>query len=191
MNQWLEQHRLALLGGIGVLIAAGVALLALRWRQPAEIVIEPPPPTRTPAPIEVYVSGAVVKPDVYALPAGSITKDAIQVAGGATGDADLNQVNLAQRLSDGQQIHVPRIGEAPPGVPGQASGAPALSGPVNINTATQAQLEALPHIGPALASRIIAYRTEHGPFARIEDIQQVPGIGPSIFGEIKDLITVQ
>ncbi len=190
MNQWLEQHRMSILIGLGVLLVAAIAVFALRFRQPAEIVIQPPPPTPTPAPLRVYVSGAVTHPDVYNVAPGGIVRDAINAAGGATADADLNRVNLAQPLSDGQQVYVPRVGEAPVSGPAQGNSAAVPTGPININTATQAELESLPHIGPALAARIIQYRQEHGPFARIEDIQNVPGIGPAIFAEIKDLITV-
>jgi len=190
MNEWLEQHRMTVLVGLGVMLVAAVGLFAIRWRQPAEITLQPPPATLTPAPIRVYVSGAVNHPDVYSLPAGTINRDAISAAGGALPEADLNRVNLAQPLSDGQQIYVPRVGEVIAVEPSAGAAAPVLTGPVNINTATQAQLEALPHIGPAIAGRIIQYREEHGPFARIEDIQNVPGIGPATFDDIKDLITV-
>lgn len=189
MNQWLEQHRVAVLAVLGVILVAAVGLLAIQWRQPAEITLQPPPPTGTPSPIRVYVSGAVSHPDVYSLPAGTINRDAINAAGGALPDADLNRVNLAGPLSDGQQIYVPRVGEAV-AAPPSIGGSPALIGPININTATEAQLEALPHIGPAIAARIIQYRDEHGPFERIEDIQNVPGIGPATFDDIKALITV-
>jgi len=191
MNQWLEQHRGAVLVTLGALLVAAIGLLAIRWRQPAEITLQPPPPTSTPAPIRVYVSGAINLPDVYSLPAGSIARDAITAAGGPLPDADLNRVNLAQSLSDGQQIYVPRVGEAAVIEPGAGAAASVPAGPININTATQAQLESLPHIGPAIAARIIQYRDEHGPFARIEDIQNVPGIGPATFADIQALITIQ
>jgi competence protein ComEA len=190
VNQWLEQHRTAILVSVAILIAASVALFAFRWRQPTEITIHPPPPSATPGPIRVYISGAVNHPDVYSLPAGTIIKDAITLAGGAVGDADLNRVNLAQPLTDGQQIYVPRLGEAPLIELQEGTAAPVLTGPINLNTATQAELESLPGIGPALAERIIRYREQNGPFARIEDIQNVSGIGPSIFEQIKDLIVV-
>lgn len=193
MNQWLEDHKIPVFVVVGLLIAAAATFFALRWRAPAPVVIEPPPATVTPGPIQVYVSGAVAKPDVYSLPNGSIVKDALEAAGGATSDADLNHVNLAQALKDGQQVYVPKIGEVPTPAPTSAKGTPGtvVTGPININTATQDELDSLPHIGPAIAARIIDYRTKHGPFARIEDIKNVQGIGPSIFDAIKDLITVQ
>jgi competence protein ComEA len=193
MNQWLEDHKIPVFIAVGLLIAAAAAFFALRWRAPAPVVIEPPPATATSGPIQVYVSGAVAKPDVYSLPYGSIVKDALEAAGGATGDADLNHVNLAQSLKNNQQVYVPKIGEVPTPAPTNAKGTPGtvVTGPININTATQAELETLPHIGPAIAARIIDYRTKHGSFARIEDIKNVQGIGPSTFDQIKDLITVQ
>lgn len=192
MNQWLESHKTIVFGGIGVLIAAALGFNALRWREPPPITIEAPPPTATAGPIQVYVSGAVAKPDVYLVPSGSIVRDAIDAAGGAAPDADLNRINLAQKLSDGQQIYVPRVGEIPTAAPSNGdtgSGQPALTGPININTATAAELEALPRIGPSLAERIVKYREEHGPFPNIEAIMNVAGIGPAIFDDIKDLIT--
>jgi len=144
--------------------------------------------------LRVYVSGAVYRADVYLLPSGSIVRDALAAAGGATEEADLDRVNLAIELRDQQQVHVPRRGEAAPaGVsPGGADpgGAPA-GGPININTATVEQLDTLPGVGPAIAGRIIDYREAYGPFATIEEITNVKGIGPATFEEIKDLIVVK
>jgi competence protein ComEA len=193
MNQWLENHKTLVLAGTGLAIVAALIFNALRWREPAPITIEPPAATVTNGPIQVYISGAVVKPDVYSLPDTSIVRDAIDAAGGPAADADLNRINLAQQLANGQQVYVPRIGEIPTSVPmgdDTSSGQPALAGPININTATAAELETLPRIGPALAERIVQYRDDHGPFLNIEAIMNVTGIGPSIFEEIKDLITV-
>jgi len=191
MNDWLEGHRTLVLSIISLLIVAGLAAVWLRWKEPAPITILPPAPTATPGPIRVYVSGAVTSPDVYSIPPGSIMRDALNAAGGASGEADLNQVNLAQVLRDGDHVYVPKIGEVPtPALVGVDSTEAALSGLLNINTATAEQLEALPGIGPAIAKRIVDYRDAHGPFANIEAIQNVSGIGPTIFGQIKDLITV-
>ena len=152
-----------------------------------------PSASSTPAPLRVHVSGAVRQPDqVYMLPPGSIVQDAIEAAGGPTGEADLERINLALELADQQHVHVPEKGEenAPPAVSGgEADGA--ASEIVNINTATQPELETLPGIGPVTAGKIIAYRESHGPFARIEDIDDVPGIGPATFEGLKDLIRVE
>ncbi len=147
------------------------------------------PATPTPATINVYVSGAVSHPDVYALPLNSIVKDAIAAAGGAIAEADLDRINLALRLSDQMQIYVPRKGEAaPPPNGGSAPGAP--TGKININTATAEELDKLPGIGPSIAKAIIDYRTANGPFKTIEDINNVKGIGDALFAKIKDSITV-
>jgi competence protein ComEA len=138
--------------------------------------------------LRVYVSGAVQQPDVYPLPLDSIVKDAIMAAGGATGDADLDRINLALPVADGQHVYVPRLGEENSPVQ-PLSRQPASGGKVNINTADSAALDSLPGIGPALAQRIIDYRQEHGPFARLEDLMEVSGIGPGTFEKLRDLIT--
>jgi competence protein ComEA len=147
------------------------------------------PATPTPAPINVYVSGAVNKPDVYALPAGSLVKDAVALAGGATAEADLDHVNLALKLSDQLQVYVPRKGEAVV-TPKSSAGSSALTSPININTANLEELDKLPGIGPAIAQAIIDYRTQTGPFKTIEAINEVKGIGDALFAKIKDSITV-
>jgi competence protein ComEA len=150
--------------------------------QPRSISVATPQPTT----IEVYVTGAIQKPDVYSLPVGSIVKDLIAIAGGATVDADLEAINLAQRLSDQLHIHVPRKGEVAPTPPaGSAPGAL-----ININTADAIQLDTLPGIGPSTAQSIIDYRTKNGPFKKIEDIKNVPRIADTEFNKIKDMITV-
>ncbi|NTU64791.1 MAG: hypothetical protein HGB05_15685, partial [Chloroflexi bacterium] len=147
------------------------------------------PVTPTPATINVYVSGAVNKPDVYILPLNAIVKDAIAAAGGATEDADLDRINLATRLADQMQVYVPRQGEAAPPPPGgSAPGAAAQK--ININTASVEELDKLPGIGPSIANAIIDYRTTNGPFKQIEDINAVKGIGDALFEKIKDQITV-
>ena len=148
-----------------------------------------PPSSPTPAPLRVYISGAVSHPDVYLLPPQSIVKDALAAAGGPTEEADLDRLNLAMELRDQQQVHVPRRGEAVPAAvpPGGAS----AGGPININTATVEELDALPGVGPAIAGRIVDYREAYGPFATIEAIMNVKGIGSATFEEIKGLITVK
>lgn len=188
------------------LLGAGItaAGLALSNRiRPAPIEILPPPPaptaapTATPAPVRVYVNGQVIAPAVYQLPGGSIVQQAIEAAGGLTAAADVTAVNLAQPLFDGAQVYIPSVSEpvATPGSTVVMPGAPADGDPttpdglVNINTATQAALEALPGIGPTLAQRIILYRESHGPFAETEHIMQVEGIGQGRFDLIAELIT--
>jgi competence protein ComEA len=189
MNQWLERHRILVLSAVGLLIVGGVLAVLIRWQPPERITIEPPAATATPAPIQVYVSGAVVHADVYELSPDSIVRDALDAAGGASDDANLDAVNLAHPLSNGDQVYVPHVGEAVTPIAQEGGQAvPAAGGPVNINTANQAALESLPGIGPALAQRIIDYREANGPFATIEDIQNVSGVGPATFEGFRDLI---
>jgi len=135
----------------------------------------------------VYVSGAVGQPGVYSLPTNSRIKDAIEVAGGLLPEADSSGINLAALLKDGQRINIPILGGTQD--PDETSAA-TLNHLVNINTATLAELENLPNIGPVLAQAIITFRDENGHFETIEEIQKVPKIGQAIFETIKDLITV-
>ena len=133
MNDWLERNRTLVLTVVGLAIIIPLVSIALSYQRPSIIEIVPPAPSATPGLVTVHVSGAVAQPDVYELPPGSIARDAINAAGGPLRDADLNLVNLAQPLSDGQQVYVPIVGEEPPPLAGTES---EESGPVNINTAT-------------------------------------------------------
>lgn len=181
------------------LLSAGVILLASKPPQGVAIVLRLPP---SPVPVVVYVTGAVSEPGVYSLPVNSRVEDALQVAGGMTEEADINSVNLAALLQDGLEIHVsqkskefiPESGASSPAGEGRtADEQPAtltISYPININTASQAELESLPGIGPVTAQKIIEYRAENG-FTIIEDIQKVSGIGPATFEKIKDFISVK
>jgi len=150
-----------------------------------------PSPSPTPAPIRVYISGSVRNPSVCELPVGATVEDAIDVAGGATADADLECINLALELRDQQHVHVPKEGEAdpPPVISGGAS-EPGGLGKVNINTATVEELETLPGIGEVTAQRIVAYREANGAFKSIEEIQQVSGIGAKTFEGMRDSIKI-
>jgi competence protein ComEA len=160
--------------------AAPPLVITLQPRPTAE------PATPTPATISVYVTGAVKNPDVYALPLNSIVKDAITAAGGTTADADLDRINLALHLSDQQQVYVPHKGETSPPPPNGAAPATAM---ININTASVEELDKLPGIGPSIAKAIVDYRTKNGPFKKIEDINEVKGIGDALYAKIKDQIT--
>lgn len=149
--------------------------------------------------VKVHVAGTVEKPGVYQLPVGSRVEDAVKLAG-VLPTADLDALNLAAPLADGQKVTVPLHQAALPPGTGRLFGAPAASTPtgagfgtqgqVNINTAGQAELESLPGIGPALAERIIQYREESGPFRIPEDIKNVSGIGDKRYEQLKDKITV-
>lgn len=169
--------------------------------EPILITQPTPAPTATPAPLQVYIVGAVQHPGLYALPPGSRLAHAVEAAGGLSEEADAEAVNLADLLRDGQQVYVPKRGTPPPPAPtplGAAappsaglSAARSAAELININTASAAELESLPGIGPALAQRIIAYREEHGPFASPEQIMQVSGIGQGRYEQIKGQITVR
>jgi len=139
----------------------------------------------------VYISGAVGAPDVYELPLDARIKDLVLAAGGLTADADPEQINLAERLKDSTHIHVPRRGEAPAADAVAADTADAAqSGPLDINTASASDLDGLPGIGQSFADRIIEYRTTNGPFASVEDLQKVKGIGAALFAKIAPLVSV-
>lgn len=143
--------------------------------------------------VVVHVAGAVAHPDVYDLPEGSRVIDAVRAAGGMAADANPDVVNLAALLADGQRVYVPRVGEAVPVVAGDVgtvSAAGVATGPVNINTATAAELDTLPGVGPATAAAIIAHREQHGPFATVDDLGDVRGIGPAKLEAIRGLVTV-
>jgi competence protein ComEA len=124
----------------------------------------------------VDVTGAVRRPGVYRMPAGSRVNDAVARAGGPKPGAELEAVNLAARLADGQQVVVPE--RAPGGAPG-ASAAAAEDGPISLGTATVEQLEEIDGIGPVTAEDIVEFRDEHGGLSSVEQLDQVPGIGPA------------
>ena len=129
----------------------------------------------------VHVAGAVRSPGVYRLREGERIQDAVRRAGGRRAGADLNAINLAAKVADGQQVVVPRRGAAGPApVGGAAAGEPGgpPQAPVSLNTATAEQLDTLDGVGPATASKILEYRRQHGGFRSIDDLGEIPGIGP-------------
>lgn len=131
--------------------------------------------------VVVHVAGAVARPGVYRLPAGSRVDDAVARAGGAATRAELEAVNLAARLVDGQQVVVPGRGAAGAGV---AAGDP--EGPISLGTATAAQLETIDGIGPVTAADIVEFRDSHGGLASIDQLDQVPGIGPATMASLRE-----
>jgi competence protein ComEA len=147
------------------------------------------PASGTASVVVVAVAGRVRKPGLIRLPSGSRVADAIEAAGGVLPDTDLSFINLARKVVDGELIVV---GVTPP--PGAAGGAPgatgAPGGPINLNTATVAELQTLPGIGAVLAQRIIDYRTKHGQFRSVDELRQVEGIGEAKFAQLKDRVTV-
>jgi competence protein ComEA len=137
----------------------------------------------------VHVVGAVHRPGVYRLAAGARVQDAIGRAGGATGGADLQAINLAAKVADGQQVVVPR--RAPAGraaAPAATTTAP--SAPLSLNSATAEQLDTLDGVGPATAQKILEYRTAHGGFSSVDDLAQIPGIGPKKLESLRAQVTV-
>ncbi len=171
---------------LGILIGLiGTALILLIASPPQGMAVDLLP-TSTKAPITIYVNGEVANPGLYTLPPGSRLADALAAAGGALPDAALANLNLAQLLLDGQQILVPKQTNTTLPTP---TGAP-IAYPIELNTATLEQLDQLPGIGPSKAQDIITYRQKIGAFDKIEQIMDVPGIGPVLFEKIKDLIIV-
>ncbi|WP_346769155.1 helix-hairpin-helix domain-containing protein [Planctomonas sp. JC2975] len=142
----------------------------------------------------VHVLGAVNRPGLYTLAGGSRVVDAIGAAGGMTADAEQSGVNLARLLSDGEQLVVPHVGDPLPAagtvVGGSASAGAVPGAKVNLNTATEEQLESLPRVGPAMAAKILAWRTQNGRFTSVDDLMNVSGIGQKTFDGLKDMITV-
>ncbi len=143
--------------------------------------------------ILVHVLGAVARPGLFELHDGARVMDVVAAAGGLSVTADPAGVNLARILSDGEQLYIPQLGEAqsgaPPGTTASGSAGGATGGKVNLNTASAAELETLPRIGPAMSQRIINYREANGRFSSIDDLRNVTGIGDKTFDGMKDLIT--
>lgn len=163
--------------------------------------------TATPQMIGAYISGAVARPGLYMLPAGSRVQDLVLAAGGATGNADMEQVNLAARITDEEHITISRKGDtqAAPVTPqlaprptattvkSRATAAPtkaATTAKVNINRASAQEMEVLPGIGPVISARIVAYREANGPFTTVDDLEKVAGIGKATLARLRELVTV-
>ena len=139
----------------------------------------------------VHVVGEVRRPGLYRLRDGARIADAVHRAGGALRDADLAAVNLAAPLVDGVQILVPARAVAPSGSPAESGGGAtgAATGPVSLSSATLEELDQLPGVGPVTAQKIVDYRTEHGPFASVDELDAVPGIGPTRIEQLRELVT--
>ena len=192
-----------------VLIVAGLALVrrpAAGERPSIPMAVPAPPEAEEPAagspegrpePEEVVVdvAGAVARPGLVRLRAGSRVADALAAAGGAAPDAALAGVNQARVVADGEQVRVPRVGEPlPPPLPqtpstgGSSPSAPAA--PVDLNAATPAELDTLPGVGPATAAAIITWRQENGGFRKVDDLLEVPGIGPARLERLRPHVRV-
>lgn len=150
-----------------------------------------PPPTTQPATVIVHVTGAVSRPGVYEFPAGERVRAAVEAAGGPTKNAVESALNLAAPLVDGSRIQVPRRGEdVVEVVQVPATDHTAEAGtPIDVNAASLVELEQLPGVGPATALAIVTERENNGPFVSVDDVDRVPGIGPSKLAALRDLIT--
>lgn len=207
MSDWRHSLPIVLATSLFWISLFGLYLLFNRRYPPAQAIqiippatqtIPTPQATATPAPLRVYVSGAVLSPGVYRLPPDSLVADAIDEAGGHTDDADLVAINLAHPLRDGEQIYVPTRGEQAPPLPLSTADSFTASSaetkdqntplnPVDLNTASAEELEALPGIGPKTAAQIIDNR----PYSSVEDLLRVKGIGEKTLNKLRPYITVQ
>jgi competence protein ComEA len=185
-------RRQLLVGGIValvLLIVAGRLLLhsGASASVPVPAPVMPSTTTASARALVVDVTGAVRRPGLYRLSEGARVADALARAGGPTPKAQLELVNQAALVSDGEQVVVPRRGAIV--AAGGASGSVAVpSGPVHLNSATLEQLDALPGVGPVTAQKILDYRQEHGAFASVDALDAIPGIGPARLEQLRDLV---
>ncbi len=201
LQEWIDTHLNKKIIAIGLvsllLVSFWLGKVYTQWHDtegltlakpitPVEATTEKTPKTVSSKEIKVHVTGAVAKAGVYSFTTEDRIDDAVRVAG-ATANADLSQLNLAQRLSDGQKIVVPAYGESPVA---PASGNASEGTLVNINTASEKELSTLPGIGETRAKAIIAYREEHGGFQQIEDLKEVSGIGEKSLEKLTPHVTL-
>jgi competence protein ComEA len=192
-GKWLAYAAAAIL-----LVIAGARWLGSRDdARPAHVAIDAAPGAsgggsrHAGAELYVHVAGAVRRPGVYRLPAGSRVTAAVDRAGGPSRRGDVGAVNLAAPLEDGQQVVVPVRGRARPAAAGAAGSAPAgdaPAGPISLSSATPEELDTLDGIGPKLAARIVQYRDEHGGFRSLDQLREVEGIGEKRFAALREAI---
>jgi competence protein ComEA len=183
---------------IAAIVVLGLLFVGSRLLNRSHVAAAPPIPTATSANttpdattgarMYVDVVGAVRRPGLYRLPHGSRVADAVARAGGPTRKAQLDLLNVAAPLADGEQVVVPRRGSAVAAAAGPGAGVPSATGPVHLSTATAEQLDSLPGIGPVTAQKIIDYRQQHGGFSSVEELDAVPGIGPARLEQLKGLV---
>lgn len=181
---------------LGGVVLAGAVVLRSRphvTEVPAPTVLAVgspiPSPGIAPPPAEllVDVQGKVRRPGVVRLPAGARVLDALRAAGGPRPGVPTTSLNLARQLADGEQVVLDPAGVV---AVGSATAGRVAGGPVNLNTATLEDLDGLPGVGPVLAQRILDWRDEHGGFSAVEELQEVPGIGPATFADLRDRVRV-
>ena len=185
----LDRRHLLVTGVVVLLVLVLAGKLLLRPAHPAV-----PAPVRVAAPaaqpsahtLFVNVVGAVRRPGLYRLKDGSRVADAVTRAGGPTPKAQIELLNLAARIADGEQIVVPRRGLASSSA--AASGGAVTAGPVHLNSATLEQLDALPGVGPVTAQKILAYRQQHGAFGSVDELDAISGIGPARLETLRGLV---
>lgn len=173
----------------------------INWNDPAPIYFEPAPPTptpmptSTPEPVTIFINGQVEQPGIYTLPYDSMVQDALNAAGGFTAEAFEDVVNLAQPLTDGMQVYIPAKDDSAVvaipliSTPPMTSKDELSSGLINLNSASKAELETLPGVGPSTAQKILDHREDNGPFTTIEAVMDVAGIGPAKFEQMAEFIT--
>ncbi|WP_405581420.1 helix-hairpin-helix domain-containing protein [Streptomyces sp. NBC_01190] len=214
LRQWLFvrcglEFRTVLALGVVLVVAAGLAFQHYWVGRPRAVGVPPPvaaalaaptpaagsaPPSKAPPKVTVDIAGKVARPGLRRLPGGSRVADALAAAGGPLPGTDTTALNLARQISDGEQILVgvtPPAAPAPadPADPGGSSGAGTGTGPpLSLNSATAAQLESLPGVGPVLAQHILDFRTRHGGFTSPAQLRQIPGIGPRKFATLQPLV---
>ncbi len=182
---------------VGVAITVRSAPVTAKSSGAEPAIFEPATTTSTTTPaVVIHVAGAVRAPGLYRLAIGSRVADAIEAAGGVDGSIDIDRVNLAAPLADGQRIFIARLGQPTPEPQTSTQGATAgvselPNGPLELNTASQQQLESLPGIGPSTAKAILEQRRRVGRFARVEDLLEVRGIGEAKLDQFRDLIVVR
>ncbi len=184
----------ALAGVAALALVVAAIVLATRDNETAPIRIIAPESTQVsepPADIKVQVSGEVTFPGVYRMKPDDRVMDAVVAAGGITPNADITGINLSRRVQDEAHYHVPAIGSATRPQPTLSPNGEQLGdGPIDLNTATVRELEILPGIGPTLATAIVSYRSDNGPFGTVADLEGVPGIGPKTLEAVRRLVSV-
>ncbi|HET7036208.1 MAG TPA: ComEA family DNA-binding protein [Thermomicrobiaceae bacterium] len=186
----MEMSRLRLLMlGLAIALATAIITLVVAGRRAPELVLSVEP-VAADAQITVYVGGAVARPGLYTLPAHARVADALDQARALDG-ADLARLPMAAVLHDGQQVIVPERAFGTPAATSAAIRAtPVPQGPINVNTASAAELAALPGVGPVLAQRIVDYREAHGPFASLDDLDAVQGVSARMVADWREIATV-
>ncbi len=164
--------------------------LPMAARPATAAVSAAPPPSLVPADIVVQIAGAVLRPGVYHLPMGSRVGDLVAAAGGPIDGVDAAVLPLAAKVADGQRVYLPKPGEPVSAASGVSVGGSSAAGPVDLNSATVAQLDALPGIGPSTAAAIVAYRDKHGPFKSIDGLLEIKGLGASKVDALRELVRV-